>query len=295
MAENFQEKLNIRDGVVKNYDTGYILACDPELEEREIPHANFFKWSAGSFMPGSLYYDAHSICIISIPEPGMVMVEGFGEYGIVTQNTSLDANIFDGQTQHQNHGSFLQVTEIEGRAYASGTQGMVYRLDTIGKWTSINSGLPDSFDITAIDGFDGSDIYAVGYGGKLWHHDGSKWLKLDLPTNLKLNAVKCAGDGYVYIGGNDGILIRGRESTWQILAEDETMENIWDVDWFERELYVSTMSFLYRLKDGVLELVDFDGYPPETCYHLSTAEGVMWSIGGRDIMSFDGREWKRIW
>ncbi len=54
------------------------------------------------------------------------------------------------------------------------------------------------------------------------------------------------------------------------------------------------MLFVYQLKKGGLELVLFDGDPPETCYHLSAAKGVMWSIGASDVMSFDGKEWTRI-
>ncbi len=82
--------------------------------------------------------------------------------------------------------------------------------------------------------------------------DGRDWSKLELPTNVNLTAVKCAGDGKVDIVGYHGMLIRGRASTWYIIAEEETQEHFWDLEWFEGELYLSTMLFVYQLKKGGL-------------------------------------------
>jgi hypothetical protein len=286
-------KLSIRDGVVRQPDTGYLLACDPKLEEEGESHTNFFKWHAGTFTPGSLNFNTHTCCIISIPSFALVMVAGFGEYGVTTPNARLAGNIFDGQ-RRKDSGVFRVVATIAGKAYAAGLRGMVYRLDDIVTWVRMDKGLPRTFNIGAIDGFDASDIYAVGRAGAAWHFDGSGWSELDLPTNANLTAVKCAGDGNVYVGGYDGILIRGRASTWNVVAQDETTETVWDLEWFGGELYVSTILFVYRFKDGELALVDFVDDPPETCYHLTTAEGVMWSIGAKDVMSFDGKTWTRI-
>lgn len=294
MSKKRLSLLSIRDGVVRTPDTGYILACDPELEEREVAHANQFRWKAGSFSEGSLNFNAHTCCVISVPDVALVMLAGFGEYGITTSKSKEAGNIFDGQAKRKEYGAFRVVTNIGGKAYAAGLRGMVYRLDEIVKWTRIDKGLPSSFDITAIDGFDHNEIYAAGYSGALWRFDGKRWSQIELPTNVNLTALKCAGDGSVYVGGYDGVLLKGRDDTWEFVAEDATKETLWDIEWFEGRLYVSTMSFLYILSDEGLELVDFDDDPPDSCYHLSKCDGVMWSIGADDIMSFDGRGWTRI-
>lgn len=286
--------LSIRTGVVRNPDTGYILACDPEMEENEIMHTKTFTWKAGHFEEGSLNFNAHTCCLVSVPEPAWVMIAGFGEYAITSKNKSLVGKIFDGQPKRSEYGMFRVVTEISGMAYAAGLRGMAYRLDDFVKWVRMDKGLPSSFDITAIDGFDKDDIYAAGYSGALWHFDGHDWSKLDLPTNVNLTALKCAGDGNVYVAGYNGILIRGKGSSWNVIAENETLETLWDLEWFGGELYISSMLFIYQLKNGELELADFDDDPPDSCYHLSTAEGVMWSIGANDVMSFDGKTWTRI-
>ena len=186
------------------------------------------------------------------------------------------------------------VTNIAGKAYAAGLGGIVYRLDEFLKWVPMDKGLPTSLNIEAIDGFDDGDIYAVGDAGALWRFDGRKWSNCDLPTNVNFNAVKCAGDENIYVAGNDGCLLCGQPDTWEFLAEDETHETFWDMEWFGGELYLSTISFVYRLQNGKLELVDFGDHTPDTCYQLSAAKGFMWSIGARDVMKFDGKTWTRI-
>ena len=286
--------LNIRTGAVRNSDIGYILACDPEMDENEVLHTNVFRWESGNFEEGFSNFSAHTCCVISVPNPAFIQLAGFGEYGISTAKGNFAGNIFDGQPEQAKQGVFQIVTEIGGIAHAAGLGGIVYRLDEFVKWVSMDKGLPGSLNIWAIDGFDAGDIYAVGDAGALWHFDGRKWFDCDPPTNVNFNAVKCAGDGNVYIAGNDGHLLCGGANTWNFLAEDDTHETFWDIEWFEGELYLSTMSFVYRLKNGGLDLVDFGDDTPGTCYHLSTAKDVMWSIGAKDVMKFDGKTWTRI-
>jgi hypothetical protein len=294
MADKFPAELSIRDAVVRESDSGFILAGDPELEADDIPHTNVFRWKAGAFTSGPLNFNAKTCCFAHRPRLALVMLDGRGNFGITTKDDKLAGNIFQGTPDRKDYGAFEVVTAIEGKAHAAGSAGMVYRLDDIVKWVPIDKGVPEDFDISAIDGFNGSDIYAVGYAGAAWHFVDGAWSELDLPTNVNLTAVKCAGDGKVYIAGFDGLLIRGRSTSWEIIAQDETTETIWDLEWFEKELYVSTMLYVYRLKDGELELVDFGDDTPQSCYHLSAAEGVMWSIGAEDIMSFDGKTWTRV-
>ncbi|MNG31651.1 hypothetical protein D3C84_1174960 [compost metagenome] len=54
------------------------------------------------------------------------------------------------------------------------------------------------------------------------------------------------------------------------------------------------MHGLFTLDQDKLLAVDFGEDSPNSCYHLSAADGVLWSIGGKDIMAFDGNNWTRI-
>jgi len=295
MDNNPFKQLSIRTGLAWQEDAGYILACDPTTEENN-PHVKIYLWFKGSFSDSWAKFNAHSICRISNPENALVFVSSEGFYG-VNSKTSIAGNIFeDSQPEpiEPRYGSIRAVSEIKGKAYAVGLRGMVYRFDKLAMWTRIDDDLPREFNIQAIHGFDEYDIYAVGFSGQLWHFNGKKWRKLQLPTNLNLTAVKCSGDGLVYIAGHKGILMCGRDDNWQIIDHGVTMKDIWSLEWFEEKLYLSTMSNVFRLDRDKLEMVDFDDDVPTTCYHLSAAKNVMWSIGEKDVMSFDGKKWSRI-
>jgi len=295
MKPNSLKELAIRSGVVREQRIGYILACDPKREETD-PHAKIIKWDGGTFSDSTAKFNAHSICLITDPELALVFVASEGFFGVHSKS-SFAGVIFENsqpKPKEPRFGSIRSVTEIGGKAYAVGLRGMVDRLDAATLWTRIDEGLSSEFDVQAIDGFDGSDIYAVGFGGELWQFNGNKWTKRELPTNINLTTVKCAGDGLVYIGGHGGMLIRGKEETWKLMDQEETRDDIWDAEWFDGQLYLSTMSGVYRLEDNVLEPVEFGDDPPKSCYQLSVAKGVMWSIGEYDVLSFDGKGWTRV-
>lgn len=289
--------LVIRTCAARRKDLGFIYAADPALERAEIPHAITFKWKSGVFTRGECNYDAHSICVISKPEAGLVDLSGAGYYSANTASGMTTGEILDNSRPSPpktRFGGFRSVAEIAGKAYAVGLRGMVYRLDSLRTWTRIDDGLPDTFDIQAIHGFDDSDIYAVGRNGDLWHLDGKAWTKRELPTDSNLTAVKCSGDGQVYIGGHGGTLLRGRGDLWAIVDQQQTPDDIWDLEWFLGRLYVSTMRAVYNLAQGELQRIDFGIEPPKTCYQLSLGDGVMWSNGEYDVVSFDGSVWARI-
>src|SRR5438552_451154 len=129
MKQKLLSGLSIRSGVVRQPDVGYLLACDPKMEEEEILHTKTYTWKAGRMNEGSLNFSAHSCCIISHPEPAWVMVAGHGEYAVTSKNSKCAGNIFDCDSNRKKYGAFRSVTDIAGRAHAVGGRGMVYRLD----------------------------------------------------------------------------------------------------------------------------------------------------------------------
>ncbi len=298
--EKLPTEIVIRTAAVRNPTIGYIFACDPTKEEDE-PHTYVYKWENGLFNSGECNYNAHSICIIREPDYALVDISEQGYYALTSASVQIASDLLDDSRPLPNKprlGGFRSITEIGGKAYAVGLRGMVYRLDKLlkekGVWTRIDEGLPNTFNVQAIHGFNASDIYAVGRNGEVWHYDGKRWKIKELPTNINLYSVKCVEDGKVYLAGNDGLLISGRDDIWEVIEHETTEDNICDIEWFEGKLYVSTRHGVYWLDNSTLVSVNFGEDKPATCYQLSKAEGVMWSNGEHDIMSFDGEKWTRI-
>jgi hypothetical protein len=289
--------LVIRTAVVARPGVGFIYACDPERENNHDPHTYVFKWTNGSLNSVEFEYNAHSVGIINDPKHGLVNVSEPGYYSVETQSGVISGDILaDSQHTSKNPriNGIRSVATIAGKAYAVGLGGMVYRLDSLDSWTCIDKGLPNHFDAQAIHGFDQNNIYCVGSEGAVWHFNGKKWQMCNLPTNANLTSVLCAGDGKVYIGGHEGMLLCGASDSWRVIENEEWLDDIWDLEWFENELYVSSLVNLYKLKDWKLEPVVFVNGSPSSYYQLSKADGVMWSIGEFDIMSFDGDVWSRV-
>jgi len=305
--EEYFRGFQISTGTVRDRERAYLLATKHSLLERQIPHTRIFTRRRGSW--GS--FDLHDRTLYSASvcfKPAERFV-AIGEAGtgqptrarLIGGGEVTDEVIEDGENSPARRGPLREVRGIAGgRAYAVGTCRQVYRRDVAGIWTCIDQtartpiGKITDSCFESVDGFSETDIYAVGWGGEMWHFDGQKWTALASLTNLDLHKVRCAGDGKVYACGQVGTVLRGRGSLWEIVEQDVTKQDFWGLEWFGGVLYLCTTRFVFRLEDDHVVQIDFDGEPPETCYHLSAADGRMWSIGARDVMEFDGQEWASI-
>lgn len=290
---------SIRCAAVLDVDEGYIYAGDIEKERNEVPYTKVFLYSKGVLKSGDLNYDAHSVCVVTEPELALVNISENGFYGIATmpRKRRIAGDIFEDSAPPSGvrriHG-VESVNEVAGKAYAVGLGGMVYRMDKLGFWARIDEGLPEYVNLAAISGFGSSELYAVGEKGELWFFDGSRWKKVDVPTNRNLLCVKCGEDGFVYIGCMGGVIIRGYGDRWEVFSDDDIEGNVWSVEFFKGEIFASTMDCVYCYRRGVFEIESFGERDKVSCYQISVFNGVMWSVGERDVMQHDGSRWSRV-
>lgn len=282
-----------RTGIAIKPDLGYLLACDPSTEEN-APHAKIIVVQGDKLFESWVKFNAHSICRITSPENAIVVLCGDGFYALFAKQVHA-GNVFKEtrpDRQVDRFGSFRRLASIDGKAYAVGTRGMVYRFDGISAWTPIDSTLPSHFDAQAIDGFAENDFYAVGFRGELMHYDGRAWATQTLPTNANLCAVLCAPDRYVYIAGHRGTLLCGYADSWRTIGD--AAEDIWSLAWFAGAVYASSFQRVARVDGDQLTTVSFAPERPKSFYHLSAGDRILWSIGEKDVISFDGKQWKRV-
>lgn len=303
--KEFLEGYSITTGAVRYNDLGYLLATDDSLIEQGVAHTRVITIDQGDWGGYDLDWLACSATVCHIPEEKLIVTEQLGSKSWVVGGGHISDEIFDPSIQPpvSRRGYIRETREIAGgKLYAAGTCRQLYRRDGPGQWTRLDIWHNDQSEkildcsFESVDGFSEGEIYTVGWEGEIWLFDGENWTQIDTPTNAALFKVLCAPNGQVYAAGSAGLLVTGRGLAWQVIEQDDTEEDIWGLAWFNDTLYLSTTSMLYRLQEDRLVPVDFgDCEIPSSCYHLSAADGIMWSIGAQDVMQFNGSEWIRIY
>ncbi|GAB2882412.1 type IV secretion system immunity protein Tsi7 [Uliginosibacterium flavum] len=292
MKSEFVGARTLIRGAARYGDLVYILSKGKELLERDIAHTSIIavdqaEWAGGM----NTVWDSNAIAVANTPSEKLVVIGEDGDVFTYVGGNSTEESILPPPTLIRN------ARAIEGKVFACGMKRQVYERVDEALWHDISAPLPtegEEVGFEAIDGFFRNEIYAAGWNGEIWQFDGTRWHDRGSLTNRILTSVCCAQNGVVYIAGQSGLLIRGRNDAWEVVHWDEdTNVDIWDLCWFQDKLYVSTMSGLFTLEGKALVTVDFGGTAePETFYSLTTAEGVLWSIGESDVASFDGQSWQ---
>lgn len=223
-------------------------------------------------------------------DPGEVYVNGMGDDG--------EEGVIDSSAKRY----FSAVRCIAGGfAYAVGLGRAVYKRTAAGKWKYLSGGpmtakLPDSLDRAGfedIDGFSDNDLYACGGRGDLWHYDGKKWSREDIPTNANLSRICCAADGKVYVTTNVRQLLVGRSGAWKLLKVD-TGDPFVDIVDFNSRVLISTDEAIFEVQANSVVPAKL-GVPKMTLYsHLDSRDGVLLVAGSKEAFLFDGKKWHKI-
>lgn len=281
----------ISRGAARFKDLVYLALQDKKLQKKGIAHTRLGSVDEGEIANvKDLAWRAAGICVVRKPAEKLVAVSGDGQVFTYVGGQEGSEKIRDAF-------DLRACAAIDGYAYACGMNREVFRRAGEGKWTAMHAPAAEGDDevagFEAIDGFGADDIYAVGWEGELWHWQAGSWTQGPSPVNVVLSGVCCAGDGNVYACGQAGTLLRGRGQDWEVLETEGLMDDFWDLRWFMGRLYVASMSALYELQGDALVPVDFGRDAPDSCYKLTDAEGVLWSVGQQNICSFDGAAWRR--
>lgn len=287
--------LNSREfvrGAARFHDLVYVITRDKNLNQKDIAHTSLLGIDRGQWGDAAdAAWNSTAIAVARLPEEKTIAIGEDGDVITYVGGKSTEEKLMPQPLMIRN------AREIGGYVYACGMKRQVYRRAAEQKWVDISAPIASAKEeagFEAIDGYSEKEIYAAGWSGEIWHYDGKGWKKQESPTKTILTAVCCASDGVVYIAGQGGVLIKGKKDSWEVIKwKTKVTEDLWDLCWYKDKLYVATMSALYTLKGNSLLPVDMGKKTEITCYSLTTAEGVLWSIGQDNAFSFDGSKWQR--
>ncbi|KAB8198815.1 hypothetical protein FKV24_000055 [Lysobacter maris] len=292
-------------GVVRYHDLAYVASVSDEMQARGVAHSYITEWDAGLWRVGEDADDVQPWAVVAATVVGepleqALFVGAGGEVLCIGSGDTHEERLPAGKKAVGGRGPIRGVCAVEGVAYACGAGRQVYRRHGVDDWRAMDAGArPAAGDsgivgFEAIAGFAHDQLYAVGLEGEIWHYHGKRWEPAASPTGKVLTALCCAGDGHVYAGGQGGTLLRGRGLQWEAIAHAGPDEGFWSLAWFQDRLYVASNQGLYALENGRLQPVSFGRLRPRSCFHLSAADGVLWSISAKDVLAHDGRRWQRI-
>jgi len=198
----------------------------------------------------------------------------------------------------------MRIKCIDGYAYSVGSGRAIYKRTNIGHWVKLDNGIPDTvLEIGEIlhegfydmDGFSETNMYAVGGHGDIWHYDGTIWMQEGFPSNMQLNTVTCAGDGYVYVSGQGGTLWRGRNSTWEHLYDGSHTIPWNDVLWFENKLWLAS-DYMLRIWDGkeLVPVTDDKGKELPFSGHMDAYDGLLVIADTDTVMAYQNGKWRTL-
>ncbi len=298
MAGHWTDGFSYSRGIIFRQDELYFILTKDELAGDSIPHAVIAVNTKDGWDAIEIEYNLVGIAVAEHPKKEIVFIGEHGQVEVIDADELYNETIIDDKKTPKKLGPMRQVRAIDGYAHAVGMGNQIYKRININIWNSISDGIntkKNKIHFESIDGFSPSDIYTVGRGGEIWHNDAKGWKRIDSPTNFILTDVCCAGDGSVYVCGRLGMLIKGRNNRWEIIDHGSTVEDFWSLAWYKNKLYISTTSALFTLEESnSLKIVNMGDDIPSSCYHVSTGDGMLLSVGRKDVMIFDGEEWERI-
>lgn len=297
----FSEAASYVWGTPLSSSEGVLVLSFDEMARRLLPHSVFIKWQAGVFSDGgrTAWLTAGIATIAEAGDLVTVVVSNFGKTLEISQSGRLPGDI-GGVDGVEKRGPLRRVRTIGKHVYVVGGNRQVYRRTAPGLWIPMDQGTrPDANEsrivgFESVDGLSEQEIYAVGWDGEIWVFNGQGWSQNVSPTNLLLTEICSAGDGKVYIGGREGLLFCGRNETWEVVDASEMVDDIWSMAWFKETLYISGMRGLYTIVDNTVVPVDIDVDGVSSFFWLAKTDDVLWSVGARDVISFDGKVWSRV-
>ncbi len=194
---------------------------------------------------------------------------------------------------------------IDGSVYGVGPLRDVRQRIGVGEWEiaeeledipGIEQTSEEGFD--DIDGFSKDDIYAVGGERDVWHFDGENWNPIDIgrrPFHCK--CVVCAEDGYVYIGGENGAIARGRGDEWKTYFPEDSEEDFFSIVSYRGRVFAGTEEDTFIIgEDLIPQPYDFENQllPIAGRFMYTAYDRLLIISNFNQVAFFDGEKWLDI-
>jgi hypothetical protein len=315
---NIFENYIIHDCAICDVDY-YVVCAEERLSEDEFNYySNRGRTKVGFYNPTKQYDDGPTWGDRVFPENSFYnsrIVNSKKREYILSDNTG---EVFYGGLGENKHredtlSKFLRVknlVNINGVVFGVGAARKITKRNGANDWSLISQSIQTEEvsykGFSDLDGFNENDLYAVGGKPDIWRFDGLEWHQLDVIDSAFMpECVCCASDGYVYIGGAWGMIVRGRGDEWESYME------VKESGQFKNSTFFSAVNYKGRIffgsEKGVFVIdensptleykkYDFEGQiSPFPAKKMDVGHGLMMCASENKVAIFDGEQWKVIY
>jgi hypothetical protein len=206
-----------------------------------------------------------------------------------------------GTILHYSEGPPATTTTTSGIASTTTTTVSATTTTTIpalpGEW-KIESLPQQTNNLFDVWGSGGSDVFAVGDGGRIVHYDGNVWSSMDSGTTTSLLAAWGSSGSDVFAVGFDGTILHYNGNVWSSMdsgAADYVLTDVWGSS--ANDVFAVGPSVY---ESGIILHYDGEGWSVmATSWYLTS----LWGSAGNDVFAvgtsapvlhYDGSTWSEI-
>ena len=295
----FTDKAQLTGVWVFNRELVYVRAAINALENGEIDHAAMLRFDGKDWTQYMIRTPGVAHCVIPEDERTVLTLSPFGVVHVAKPAGFSWETLDDTEHGPNSLRQMRDIRPVEDHVFAVGMGRMVYQRSAGGEWERFDQGMRgnraaiEMSGLLAIDGCSGKCVYAVGFNGEIWQLSGDRWTRVESPTNIKLERVRVISPELIVACGAAGTILVGNADRWRVIPQQLTKRTLWGLEYFQERFYFADTTRIYSLEGEELSTVDLTELGPVSTSRLHAADGVLWSVGGNDIVVFDGKSWKR--
>lgn len=198
--------------------------------------------------------------------------------------------------ESQDFGDLIRIRVLGEDVLCCGQFSQLYLFEE-DLWKRYDHGLRnyESPDFQDIGGNGREEIYGVGLDGEVRRFNGKYWSKIDVPTNQHILCMGTYSCDVFFMGGYNGLILKGKDDTWELQGEPENDKRYWDCAKFNDQMYFvhsKGIDYLNRNEIGHADIQISD--ENQTFHRLFPGHEYLWSIGEQHILMFNGYQWKEF-
>jgi hypothetical protein len=283
----------------------YVTTLIEEWREADIPHTGLIIYEEDAIVDHDIF-PAEITSLLELQINGEAVMAALAIDGTLylrRLSGDMETGHIDtalGGPSDDRHMSTMRI--IGNQIYACGMGRIVYSANVWElKWERLDENIRIPFGIYEIAGFrditgrGADDLFACGLAGELWHFDGTRWTREQLPTNVNLTSAAVRTNGEILIGGSRGTIFAGDHNSWRLLDWDDAKGRVTSIACCEEQSFAATQEGkLFLIGVDEVKGVNLSAMPiaGRRIERIVATGGRALGLGPESVALYEGGSWR---